>query len=422
MPGLRKVVIVNTTDVGGGAEEISMALLDGFEELGTETWLAVGSKRTEHPKVVSFYTSPHVDYTPDGRLARAKLSVRRFLDPRIGLEDFNHPYTRHVADFAGPRPDLLFCNNLHGGYFDLRELPRLSSELPVVLRLADSWSFTGHCAVPGTCERWRTGCGRCPDLAIPPAIRRDATRLNWRRKRRIYRRSRVFVIAPSRWMLERARESILAPAIAGARVVANGIDLAVFNPDGGIAERPGSGTPRLLFVANGGAANPYKGFGTVRAALGRLRGPLELVAVGGKRGGEEPAEGVRIRHEPRQPGEQLAALYRSADVYVHAAPEESFSLTTTEALACGTPVVAASGGGIAEVVDHGCTGLVVPPTDPAALAGALERLLADRELRDRMGAAAGAEARARFDRRRMVRQLHDFCGEAMTANGAGAAS
>jgi glycosyltransferase involved in cell wall biosynthesis len=420
MPGLGKVVIVNTTDVGGGAEEISRALLDGFEELGTETWLAVGSKRTEHPKVVSFYTSPHVDYTPEGRLRRARVAVRRWIDPRIGLEDFNHPYTRHVVDFAGPRPDVLFCNNLHGGYFDLRELPRLSSELPVVLRLADSWTFTGHCAVPGACERWRTGCGRCPDLAIPPAIRRDATRLNWRRKRRIYRRSRLFVVAPSRWMLDRARRSILAPAIAGARVVANGIDLSVFNRDGARAERSDAGTPRLLFVANGGAANPYKGFGTLRAALGRLGGPVELVAVGGGRGVEEMA-GARIRHEPRQPPEQLAGLYRSADVYVHAAPEESFSLTTTEALACGTPVVAASGGGIAEVIDHGRTGLVVPPADEEALAGALERLLADRKLRDRMGAAAGAEARARFDHRRMVQDLHDFCGEAMTANGAGAA-
>jgi glycosyltransferase involved in cell wall biosynthesis len=408
--------------VGGGAEEISMALLDGFERLGTETWLAVASKRTRHPRVVSFYTSPHVDYTPDGSLARAKLSVRRFLDPKIGLEDFNHPYTGHVADLAGTRPNVLFCNNLHGGYFDLRQLPRLSRELPVVLRLADSWTFTGHCAVPADCGRWRTGCGRCPDLTIPPAIERDATRINWHRKRRIFDRSRVFLATPSRWMLNRARESILAPAIAGARVVPNGVDLATFHPDGRGRERSARGTPRLLFVANGGAANPYKGFATVRAALRRLKGPVELVAIGGKGAIEELGRGIRIVHEPRQPAEWLASFYRSAAAYVHAAPEESFSLTATEALACGTPVVAASSGGILEVVDHERTGLVVAPRDQAGLAEGLERLLADRQLRDRMGEEAAAVARRRFDRDRMVDELHDLCREALSANGTASAA
>ena len=251
---------------------------------------------------------------------------------------------------------------------------------------------------------------------VPPAIKRDATRLNWHRKRWIYARSRLFLAAPSRWMLERAQQSILSPAIASARVIPNGVDLATFTPDGEEAPGPGDGTPRLLFGANGGAANPHKDFETLRATIKRLRGPLELVSVGGESASEDLGGGVRIRHEPRQSPDRLAALYRSADAYVHASSEESFCLTAAEALACGTPVVAASNGGIGEVVDHERTGLLVPPGDEEGMAAALRRLLGEPQLPERMSAAAVA-GRGRFDRNRMVRDMHAMCGEALAAWG-----
>jgi glycosyltransferase involved in cell wall biosynthesis len=410
MADLRKAVIVNTSDAGGGAERVSMDLLNGFDSLGTEAWLAVAQKRTNHPRVVTFYASPEVDYSPAHPIRRARLRARRRLDERIGLEDFNHPYTRHVIDLTGSRPDVLLCNNLHGGYFDLRQLPWLSLRVPIVLRLADGWLFTGHCAVPGNCERWRTGCGRCPDLAAPPSIARDATRINWQRKRWIYARSRVFVTAPSRWMLDRARKSILAPAIAGARVIPNGVDLEIFRPDGAAWTRPA--VPRLVFAANGGAANPNKDFATVRAAARKLDGPLELVSVGGTARVEDLGGGVRIRHEPKLPPDRLADLYRSAVAYVHASAEESFGLTAAEALACGTPVAAASAGGISEVIEDGLTGFVHPPGDADGLAASLQRLLNGDGVRERMGAVA-VERRSRLDRGRMAREMHSLCTEAI---------
>jgi glycosyltransferase involved in cell wall biosynthesis len=412
MTGPRKAVIVNTSDAGGGAERISMDLLDGFESLGTETWLAVARKRTDHPRVVSFYTSPHVDYTPAHPLRRARLRVRRKLDPRLGLEDFNHPYTRHLMELTGSRPDVVLCNNLHGGYFDLRRLPWLSRRVPVVLRLADSWALTGHCAVPGECGRWRTGCGHCPDLSAPPAVSRDATRINWHRKRRIYAASRIFVAAPSRWMLDRARESMLAASIEGARVVPNGVDLQTFRPDGEADPPAEAGIPRVVFAANGGAANPHKDFATLRSAVRELDGPLEIVAVGGDRRDEVLGDGILIRHEPRMSPERLASLYRSAVAGIHASAEESFGLAAAESLACGTPVVAASAGGISEVVDDGVTGFVHSPGDAAGVASSLRSLLDQPALRERLSAAA-VGARERFDRERMVREMHRLCSEAM---------
>ena len=411
MSALRKVLIVNTSDVGGGAESVATTLLDGFEELGTETWLVVGSKESDHPRVIPVFASPRVDYRPFGsRRRRGARALRRGVERRLGLEDFSNPYTRLIPELAGSRPDAILCNNLHGGYFDLRAMQGIS-RIPTVLRLADSWPFTGHCAVPPGCDRWLHGCGSCPDLATPPAIRRDVTRVNWKRKRRIWARSRVYATSPSSWLLERARRSSLAAAIVESAVIPNGVDLGTFRPDGPVGERT-RGLPRLLFVANGGARNPHKDFETIRRAVRGLARPVELLVVGAAEEGEERDGAARIRHHERQPPVRLAALYRSADAYVHAAPSESFSLTCAEALACGRPVAVAAAGGVAEVVRDGATGLITKPGDAPALGAALERLLGDRALRRRMSERAAEDARARFDRDRMVRQLHRLCERA----------
>jgi hypothetical protein len=54
-----------------------------------------------------------------------------------------------------------------------------------MLTLHDAWLLSGHCAHSFDCQRWKTGCGECPDLDVYPASPRDATACNWRRKREI---------------------------------------------------------------------------------------------------------------------------------------------------------------------------------------------------------------------------------------------
>lgn len=427
-----KVLIVNTADRGGGAERTSMALLDGFRELGADAWLAVGDKRTDHPRVIPLWRSPHVDYRPYARAShRAVLGARRRVGRRLGREDFDHPYSHRLLELTGSEPDVVLCRNLHGGYFDLRALRGLTRRVPVVLGLADSWIFTGHCAVPSGCPRWERGCGSCPDLARPPAVRRDATAANWRRKRRILADTAVYAVAPSRWMRDRAARSLLAPAVRDWRVIPNGIDLGAFRPGSRREARRRLGLTEdghvALYVAQLGAANPHKDFPTVRAALRRLadagRSGLELVVVGGDAGIGDVGEGVRVRRVGFEADRaELARLYRAADVCVHAAREETFGLVAAEAMACGTPVVSSGSGGIREVVEHGRTGLTVAPGDADALAAALGGLLDDDARRARMGAEAAAVAAERFDARRMVADTHAWCAEAARRHAAAAAA
>jgi glycosyltransferase involved in cell wall biosynthesis len=416
---LRRVLIVNTADRGGGAERVAVNILDGFNRLGTETWLAVGDKRTDHPRVVPVHATAQPGLGPRAR--RLAVEARRRIDRGLGLEDLAHWSTRNLLEIGGAPPDLMLCGNLHGGYFDLRELRRLSRNLPVVLRVADSWAFTGHCAVPPGCPRWEHGCGDCPDLATPPAVRRDLTAYNWQRKQRILAGARLHVVAPSRWLMDRARRSLLGPSIVSSRVVANGVDTVAFAPGPTEPARDALGVDRdaavLVYVSNLGAANPHKDFATLRRAARRLAARLpdrrlELLVVGAEAADEPLGGGARIRHLPYLADrERLADVYRAADLYVHATGDEAFCLTAAEALSCGRPVVAAAAGGLAEVVEHGRTGLIERPGDDAALAEAIEHLLGDRERRRRMGAEAARIAREKFDSDLVIDELHRWCAD-----------
>ncbi|HEY3216758.1 MAG TPA: glycosyltransferase [Candidatus Eisenbacteria bacterium] len=443
--GRLRILQVGTADLGGGAESVAWALFQAYRRLGHGSWLAVGWKHSEEPGVSAI---PNRERRRSGwawasrtlgqslgplaphwrAAARARHVLERIAEPRQlgdwlrGREDFHFPGTQVVLDLPPERPDILHAHNLHGRYFDLRALPWLGDQVPIVLTLHDMWSFTGHCAHSFGCERWRQGCGHCPDLTIYPAIRRDATAENWIRKRDIYARSRLRVATPSRWLLEKVKDSMLAPAIVEARVIPNGVDLEVFRPGDRAATRRALGLPAeaavVLSVAFELSVNPWKDYATLRRAVallaGRLKGrSLCFVNLGDPR----PAEtipGVEVRFvPPRRDPAEVARYFQAADLYLHAARAETFPNTVIEALACGTPVVATAVGGVVEQVEgwadgggepernvHGsseATGVLVAPGDAEAMAEAAFRLLDRRDCIQQLGANAAWEARRRFD-------------------------
>jgi glycosyltransferase involved in cell wall biosynthesis len=93
---------------------------------------------------------------------------------------------------------------------------------------------------------------------------------------------------------------------------------------------------------------------------------------------------------------ELGAYYERATVVVCPSRREGYGVVAREAMAYGRPVVATAVGGLLDAVEDGVTGVVVPARAPVALRAAIERVLADAELRRRLGAAAREEARSRF--------------------------
>ncbi len=84
---------------------------------------------------------------------------------------------------------------------------------------------------------------------------------------------------------------------------------------------------------------------------------------------------------------QLGAAYACADVFASASDTETFGMTFVEAMRMGCPVVGVRRLGPKEIIEDGKTGLLVEPGNPSELAGAIDRLLSDKKLRERMGDA-----------------------------------
>ncbi len=408
-----RVLQVSASDIGGGAERVAADLHRAYLRRGLDAWLAVGSQKgaLEHTLVIpgppvaasgSFAARMRV------RAARAAADPDYIHDQARGLEDMSFPGTRELLGLLPETPDVLHLHNLHGGYFDLRELPRLSSALPTAITLHDTWLLAGHCAYALGCERWLTGCGDCPDITRPMAIPRDSSAANWRRKRDIYRRSRVYVAGPSKWVLAQAERSMLADAIVASYHIPNGIDLGTYTQGDRSAARAGLGLPQDAFIAvfsaTGADTNPFKDYAAIVRALPAIAAALPgrqvlLVALGAGSAQTDP----RILNVPFLAEPAAVARYlRAADIGLHMAHGETLGLSVLEAQACGLPVVASAVGGIPEVVLDGETGVLVPESDSDALASAVVALATDSDRLRRMGVAAALHVRSRFGLERMV--------------------
>ena len=402
---------VSTYERRGGAEQVARSLFEAYRRLGHRSYLAVGRGPATDPGVLPLSQG-------NRRIAHILAGPGRLFDRWLGLESCRYPGSRNLPDLVDDAPDIVHLHNLHGGYFDLRVLPELGRRCPTVLTLHDAWLLSGHCAHSFDCERWRSGCGECPDLSIYPAIRRDATAANWRRKRDILARSGLHIATPSVWLMQRVSASLIAQAACTTRVIPNGVDLSVFSPDDSHAARDRLGLRvdgHLVLVAGSALrTNPFKDWPTVRRAVSHaaeaLNANVMLVALG-DRGESERAGRVQVDYVPfeRDPA-TVADYYRAADVYLHAAHADTFPNTVIEALACGTPVVATAVGGVPEQVNSlepaagveahradTATGVLVAEGDAPAMGRALTDLLERRRLRQQLAANAAADARARFD-------------------------
>jgi glycosyltransferase involved in cell wall biosynthesis len=119
----------------------------------------------------------------------------------------------------------------------------------------------------------------------------------------------------------------------------------------------------------------------------------------------------------------VLSVHKAFDIFVMSSVTEGLGTSLLDAMACGRPVVATRVGGIPEVVADGETGILVPPRDHLALAEAIVRLLQDRDLRERMGAAGLKRVRERFTSdvmvRNTVRVYQRLAGRQRRAAGAG---
>jgi glycosyltransferase involved in cell wall biosynthesis len=184
------------------------------------------------------------------------------------------------------------------------------------------------------------------------------------------------------------------------QVVPVGVDPDLFRPIPGVARIPG----RLVTTAS--ADVTMKGLRYLLEAIAKLRTEREisLVVIGRPKEGGRSSETIErlgltdiVSFVSGVTEERIYELYSESELAIVPSLYEGFSLPAIEAMACGVPLVATTGGALPEVVGRdGETGLLVPPGDPGALATALGRVLGDADLADRLSVAARRRVLERF--------------------------
>ena len=226
---------------------------------------------------------------------------------------------------------------------------------------------------------------------------------------------------------ESSRRDIVAQMGVDAErlsVVPVGVDHLRFKPLPHVPRVPG----RVMTTAS--ADVPLKGLVPLLEAMAKVRTerPAELVVIGKPRRETRVGETIErlnlhgaVRFVSGVSDAEIVRLYAEAEVAVVPSLYEGFSLPAIEAMACGVPLVATTGGALPEVVGtDGDTGLLVPPGDPGALAQAIGLALDEPGLRERLGRAGRSRVLERFTWRRTAEGTADLYRRQLEARTAAA--
>lgn len=205
-----------------------------------------------------------------------------------------------------------------------------------------------------------------------------------------------------------ARNAAVIPAPIPTTIIPHGIDTSAFSPQppgffglpgqrligcfGRIREKKGTHDLVQALIA---VLPAHPGWGAV--IMGRVTPAEEAFAAGLRAQIAAAGLEARIHIRPEARLEDMPAAYSDLSIYVAPSHYEGFGLTPVEAMACGVPVLATKGvGTFDDQVVEEVTGYLVPPSDPVALAAALEAILADPARLAVMAAAARAHVEANF--------------------------
>lgn len=265
------------------------------------------------------------------------------------------------------KPDVVQLGVLHSNCINLPLLLKFlgNNNIPTAITLHDCWYFTGHCCyfTDTNCNRWKTGCGYCPDLKNwNKSLFFDFSSKNLKDKQKLFEGiKRLGVIGVSDWVTSFVKDSILKNAKIVRRIY-NWIDINQFRPtdNSNLRKKLGLVDDFVVLGCSQGWSKEKGLFDFVEMAK---RSPnYKFVLVGALSKEYLPLPKNVISVGALSGVSDLAQYYSMADVFYNPSTRETFGKVTVEALACGTPVVAYNLTATPELIKKGC-GYVVDYQD-----------------------------------------------------------
>jgi glycosyltransferase involved in cell wall biosynthesis len=371
---MKRLLLINSVCGQGSTGKICVQLAGEYEQNGYEVRIAYGrfgkpSPGTEKYAVrigSMFDVYVHVMYS-------------RFFD-RHGLAS-KMPTKRFLKWADEYDPDILWLHNIHDYYvnyellFDwIKNRQRFQKEhgqriMEVRLTLHDCWAFTGHCTHFSFmhCDKWKTGCGECPQIReYPASVLADNSDDNYRRKRNAFSGvADLTLITPSNWLRKLVKKSFLADYPTEVRY--NTVDNEVFKPiSSGFRMAHEIRDDQVMLLGVSGIWSKKKGLDDFKKLSGLLnlenddRYCLVLVGLSLEQINNMPKGILCI--PKTESARELAEIYSAADAFVNLTYEDTFPTVNLEAESCGTRVITYDTGGCRETVRREDS-VVVPTGD-----------------------------------------------------------
>ena len=356
-----KVLSTSTSDSSGGAARAAYRIHQAVLGLGIDSQMLVKYKGTNDSTVLAINS-----FLPNSSFYKAlnwcqnkvKNKWQHYLWSKypdrsdIYLSDLRSMDIGHALEKLDY--DILHLHWVNFRFLPLEQLPK---DRPIIWTLHDSWPFTGICHLPFVCHRYQLHCGHCPSLCSVKET--DLSFCIWKRKKEIYSKLDLHIVAPSRWIANCAYSSSLLGSY-DIHVIPNCIDTEQFCPGERFAACVKLGLNpykrHLLYGAMNAIDDPNKGFHQLKEAIQFLAPKLapdtDLVIFGSKNFSCDEMFGMKVINlGVLKDTSRLVDTYRAANVTVVPSLCENLSCTIMESLSCGTPVVAFNIGGNEDMIN-----------------------------------------------------------------------
>lgn len=350
-----KYLFINVVAGSGSTGRIAAEQCRQLEAQGHECVLAYGRWESNCEGVKTHRIGTSLDYRVHGLLTRL-CDLHGFGSKRATRE-----FLRWVKEYD---PDVIWLHNIHGYYLNIELLFDYLKTCGKTIRwtLHDCWAFTGHCSHFSYvgCEQWKTECSKCVQLKeYPKCIGISDVRRNFARKKNAFVGvSNMTLIVPSQWLAKRVKRSFLKEY--PIEVVYNRVNTDIFKPTPSDFREKHRLQNKIIILGVASVWNVRKGLKVFADLAGSLSDQYVIVLVGVTEKQKAQLPGKILALNRTEDTIDLAKIYTAADLFINPSVEETFGLTTLEAISCGTRAIVFRGTACEEVVKK-AQGVAIEP-------------------------------------------------------------